>query len=234
MIDNNAKRPGIPYFLLILLALMLLNSLLVPALTKEEVHEVDYNTFLTQLDEGKIASVRLQNERLFYSTLDTEGKDSQYVTGAWQDDGLVDRLHAKKVEFTRVVPHETSPIVNFLLSWILPLFIFIFLGQLLARKMGGAFGGRNALTFGKSNAKIYAENETGKTFADVAGQDEAKEALTEIVDFLHSPDKYTAIGATLPKGALLVGPPGTGKTLLARAVAGEAHVPFFSISVKIS
>ncbi len=231
MLEKDPKRPTIPYFLIILLALMLLNSLLVPALTRDKVHEVDYNTFLTQLDAGKIAEVRLQNERLFYSILDTENKDTHYVTGAWQDAELVDRLHAKKVSFTRVVPHETSPIVNFLLSWILPLFIFILLGQLLARKMQSSFfGGKNALTLGKSNAKIYAENETGKTFADVAGQDEAKEALTEIVDFLHSPEKYAAIGATLPKGALLVGPPGTGKTLLARAVAGEAHVPFFSIS----
>ena len=211
MLDKDAPRPPVPYFLLILLALMLLNSILVPAFTREQVREVDYNTFLTQLDEGKIAEVRLQNERLFYSTLDTENQDTHYVTGAWQDSELVEKLHGKKVSFTRVVPHETSPIVNFLLAWVLPVFVFILLGQLLMRKMGGALGGRNALTLGKSNAKIYAESETGKTFADVAGQDEAKEALTEIVDFLHSPEKYTAIGATLPKGALLVGPPGTGK-----------------------
>jgi cell division protease FtsH len=244
MLENNPKKPTIPYFLFILMALMLLNSLLIPTITKKKVREVDYGTFLSQLEEGRISEVTLENDRINYITNNggTDGEsagagevapgdaDTHYVTGAWTDPGLVDRLHERGVKFSRIVPHETSPIVNFLLSWILPIFIFILLGQLLARGFQRSFGGRNALTFGKSNAKIYAENETGKTFADVAGQDEAKQALCEIVDFLHSPAKYAAIGATLPKGALLVGPPGTGKTLLARAVAGEAHVPFFSIS----
>lgn len=230
MLENDPKKPAIPYFFLILMGLLFFNSLLVPLMNRQKVNEVDYGTFLTQLEEGKVDEVRLENERLNYSTKDMEGKDAFYVTGAWQDSELVDKLHSKGVKFTRVVPHETSPIVNFILSWILPIFIFILLGQLLARGLQKSFGGKNAMTFGKSNAKIYAEKETGKTFADVAGQDEAKDALREIVNFLHDPGRYAAIGATLPKGALLVGPPGTGKTLLARAVAGEASVPFFSIS----
>ncbi len=230
MLDNQNKRPALYYYMLVLLGVMILNSLLFPALSRQSVAEVDYGTFLKQLDAGKVTEVTLEDERLRYTAADDEGKDGLFVTGAWQDPELVDKLHEHSVKFTRVVPHENSPIVNFFLSWILPLFIFILLGQFFARRLQQSFGGRNAMTFGKSNAKIYAENETGKTFADVAGQDEAKDALSEIVDFLHSPDKYTAIGATLPKGALLVGPPGTGKTLLARAVAGEAHVPFFSIS----
>ncbi len=230
MLDKTPGKPTLPYFLMLLLALMILNAILVPAIAKPQVKEVDYNTFLQQLDQGKISDVVLDAERLFYTAKDDQGKDEKFVTGAWQNPELVNELHQKEVKFSRVVPHETSPIVNFLLSWILPLLFFLFLGQLLARGLQKSMGGRNALTFGKANAKIYAENETGKTFADVAGQDEAKDALREIVDFLHSPDKYVKIGATLPKGALLVGPPGTGKTLLARAVAGEAHVPFFSIS----
>lgn len=228
MLEKNSKKPTIPYFFLILMGLMLLNSLLVPAITRQQVEETDYNIFLTRLDEGKIKEVTLENDRLNYKTSDAENKS--FVTGAWQDNELVDKLHSKGVAFNRVVPHETSPIINFLLSWVFPIFIFILIGQLLARGLQKSFVGKNAMTFGKSNAKIYAETETGKTFEDVAGQDEAKEALLEIVDFLHLPEKYAAIGAALPKGALLVGPPGTGKTLLARAVAGEAKVPFFSMS----
>ncbi len=215
----------------LLIALMLMNTLLFPAITKPKVHEVDYGTFLTELDAGNIKEVTLEDDRLLYETTDENGEPVLNSTGAWQDTDLVDRLHTQGVKFTRIVPHQTSPIVSFLLSWILPLFIFILIGQWLARGFQKNFGGgKNALTLGKSNAKIYAESETGKRFDDVAGQDEAKDALREIVDFLHSPDKYSAIGAVLPKGALLVGPPGTGKTLLARAVAGEASVPFFSIS----
>lgn len=232
MLDDKGNRPTIPYFFLILMGLMLLNSLLVPAITRQEIQETDYSTFLTQLDKGEIKNVRLENDKLSFTALDPDdmNKENHFVTGAWQDPDLVDKLQSKGVAFTRIVPHETSPIVNFLMTWVLPIFIFILIGQLFARRLQKSFGGRNSMTFGKSNAKIYAEKETGKTFADVAGQDEAKEALTEIVDFLHVPGKYAAIGASLPKGALLVGPPGTGKTLLARAVAGEARVPFFSIS----
>ncbi len=229
MFDN--KKPAYFYYFLAFMAIMLLNSMLFPAIQQTQIKEVDYGTFLTQVDAGKVTEVKLEKERINYTAKDDDGKDAAFVTGAWEDPELVDRLHKHNVVFNRVVPHESGPIVNFVLSWILPLFIFILLGQFLARQLQRGFGGgKNAMTFGKANAKIYAENETGKTFADVAGQDEAKQALTEIVDFLHHPEKYADIGAALPKGALLVGPPGTGKTLLARAVAGEAHVPFFSIS----
>ena len=229
MIDNNQKRPALHYYMMGLLAVMLLNVVF-SSFNRQKVHEVDYGAFLNQLQEGKISEVKLENDKINYTAKNEKGEDALYVTGAWQDSELVDKLHKSNAKFTRIVPHETSPIVNFIMSWVLPLFIFILIGQFFARQLQKGFGGKNALTFGKSNAKIYAESETGKTFVDVAGQDEAKEALGEIVDFLHFPQKYTAIGATLPKGALLVGPPGTGKTLLAKAVAGEAHVPFFSIS----
>ncbi len=232
MFDNQNKKPAFYYYMLILVGVMILNSLLVPAITKQQITEVDYGTFLDQLDAGKVSEVKLENDRISYTAKNDKGEDALFVTGAWQDSELVDRLHKhKELKFTRVVPHENGPIVNFFLSWILPLFIFIMIGQYFSRRLQQGIGGRgNFMSFGKSNARIYAENETGKTFADVAGQDEAKEALLEIVDFLHQPTKYTDIGAVLPKGALLVGPPGTGKTLMARAVAGEAHVPFFSIS----
>src|SRR5690554_1184282 len=148
------------------------------------------------------------------------------------DPDLVNRLYNSKneIEFSQLVPKQNSPFLNFILTWILPIVFFIGIGQLFSRQMQKSLGGKNTLSFGKSNAKIYVKAETGTTFDDVAGQDEAKEALSEIVDFLHDPGKYTQIGATLPKGVLLVGPPGTGKTLIARAVAGEANVPFFSIS----
>ena len=160
---------------------------------------------------------------------DSNGKEQVYKTGLWDDPDLTDRLYSKGVTFDKVIPRKESAIMNIFVNWILPFVIMIGLGQILSRSMAKRMGG-NAMTFGKSNAKIYAESETGVTFADVAGEEEAKDALKEIVDFLHDPKKYSDIGATLPKGALLVGPPGTGKTLLAKAVAGEAHVPFFSIS----
>ena len=160
---------------------------------------------------------------------DSNGKEQVYKTGLWDDPDLTDRLYSKGVTFDKVIPRKESAIMNIFVNWILPFMIMIAIGQLLSRSMAKRMGG-NAMTFGKSNAKIYAESETGVTFADVAGEEEAKDALKEIVDFLHDPKKYSDIGATLPKGALLVGPPGTGKTLLAKAVAGEAHVPFFSIS----
>ncbi|HCO49214.1 MAG TPA: cell division protein FtsH, partial [Spirochaetaceae bacterium] len=160
----------------------------------------------------------------------SDGKEIIYVTGRVDDSGLVDRLYKSGVEFSQVIPKVNSPLLS-LLNWILPLALFIGVGQLLAGRMAGKMGGMgNAMAFGSSKAKIYVEAQTGKSFADVAGEDEAKEALQEIVEFLHNPGKYTEIGATVPKGALLVGPPGTGKTLLAKAVAGESKVPFFSIS----
>ena len=179
------------------------------------------------VDEGKVSKVEITDKRL--AAVDKNNEKEIYVTGRVEDPELANRLMKSKVEFTQVVPKEQSPSVTFFTNWVLPILIFFGLGQLFMYFMGKRMGG-NAMSFGKSNAKVYVEAQTGKSFADVAGQDEAKEALMELVDFLHNPGKYKDIGANMPKGALLVGPPGTGKTLLARAVAGEAKVPFFSIS----
>lgn len=179
------------------------------------------------VDEGKVSKVEITDKRL--AAVDKNNEKEIYVTGRVEDPELANRLMKSKVEFTQVVPKEQSPLVTFFTNWVLPILIFFGLGQLFMYFMGKRMGG-NAMSFGKSNAKVYVEAQTGKSFADVAGQDEAKEALMELVDFLHNPGKYKDIGANMPKGALLVGPPGTGKTLLARAVAGEAKVPFFSIS----
>ena len=176
-----------------------------------------------------LAIILLINNNIAVLAKDSDNKVI-YVTGRVEDPDLVNRLMKSKVEFSQVIPKENSPLVNFFMNWVLPIMIFFALGQLFMRYMGSKLGGGNAMSFGKSNAKVYVEAQTGKSFADVAGQDEAKEALMELVDFLHNPAKYQAIGANMPKGALLVGPPGTGKTLLAKAVAGEAKVPFFSIS----
>ena len=230
--SNAPKKPMIYYYAIVLLVMMLLNSLLFPALMQRRVTEVSYDTFLSMVDEGSVTEVAYeQNEQLIvFAAKNSSGKEDLYKTGVFPDDGLRQRLEAAGVTFTAEIPTQNSPLLNFLLTWIFPLIIFAVVGQILMRSLSKRMGGGNAMSFGKSNAKIYAETETGKTFADVAGQDEAKDALREIVDFLHNPQKYAAIGAKLPKGALLVGPPGTGKTLLARAVAGEAHVPFFSIS----
>jgi len=216
------------YYVIALLALVVINSLIVPFFQQQQVKEVDYSTFLTMVEDGKVQQVEINDRFIMFTTKVDEKKI--YETGRVEDSALVDRLYSAGVEFTQDIPKEASPLMNFFLFWILPIIIFIGIGQLLIRNLQKRMGGGNAMTFGKSKSKIYVEAESGVTFADVAGQDEAKEALTEIVDFLHKPDRYTKIGAKLPKGALLVGPPGTGKTLLARAVAGEAKVPFFSIS----
>ena len=183
------------------------------------------------VDNNQVTQVEKDdtNGEYMFIAKDSNGKEQVYKTGLWDDPDLTDRLYSKGVTFDKVIPRKESAIMNIVVNWILPFMIMIAIGQLLSRSMAKRMGG-NAMTFGKSNAKIYAESETGVTFADVAGEEEAKDALKEIVDFLHDPKKYSDIGATLPKGALLVGPPGTGKTLLAKAVAGEAHVPFFSIS----
>lgn len=226
------QKPLIYYSMVAILILTVLNALVFPMLSKQQVTQVDYGTFLTKLKNGSVVDVEIQENQIGFTAKDESGKESVYVTGAMDDPDLINRLQSAGVsKFSKVIPKENSPLVNFLLTWILPLIFFIAIGQLLSRQMQKRMGGgMNAMTFGKSNAKIYVQAQTGKTFADVAGQDEAKEALTEIVDFLHDPSRYSEIGASLPKGALLVGPPGTGKTLLARAVAGEAKVPFFSIS----
>ena len=257
MKNDEPKRPPksiLYYYGIILVVLLLLNVLIFPSLTERKVTEVTYDQFLDMLDEGLVKGVNRTDDQITFWTEPELPADSAqgegtmfelieqmqmraenvqlFKTGAWPDPDLLDRLREKNVTFTEPIPTKASPLQNIFFNWILPFVMLLVIGQVFSRMMMKKMGGGmdNAMTFGKSNAKIYAENETGKTFADVAGQEEAKEALKEIVDFLHNPKKYADIGATLPKGALLVGPPGTGKTLLARAVAGEAHVPFFSIS----
>ncbi len=233
MVDTgkNPKRPLIFYYAVTLLILMLLNWLFFPALMQRRVTEVGYDEFTAMLDEGRVQTVAYDQpeSQIVFEATDEEGRTAVYKTGIFPDPDLYERLDEAGVKFAAEIPTQTSPLLTILVSYALPIIIIIAFGQWMSKKMIKSMGG-NAMSFGKSGAKIYAETETGKTFADVAGQDEAKEALTEIVDFLHNPGKYAGIGAKLPKGALLVGPPGTGKTLLAKAVAGEAHVPFFSIS----
>ncbi|MFQ7242777.1 ATP-dependent zinc metalloprotease FtsH [Agathobaculum sp.] len=228
---KNPKRPLIFYYAVTLLILMLLNWLFFPALMQRRVTEVGYDEFTAMLDEGRVQTVAYDQpeSQIVFEATDEEGRTAVYKTGIFPDPDLYERLDEAGVKFAAEIPTQTSPLLTILVSYALPIIIIIAFGQWMSKKMMKSMGG-NAMSFGKSGAKIYAETETGKTFADVAGQDEAKEALTEIVDFLHNPGKYAGIGAKLPKGALLVGPPGTGKTLLAKAVAGEAHVPFFSIS----
>ncbi|TCL45093.1 ATP-dependent zinc metalloprotease FtsH [Harryflintia acetispora] len=229
--QKTPKKPLIFYYMVVLLVLMALNAFVFPILMRAQVTQVDYGTFLDQVDAGNVTTVEIQENQIAFAAKGEEGKEALYITGKMEDPQLVERLHARgDVKFSQVIPKENSPLMNFLLTWILPLVILILPSFLLMRFMKKRMSGPNAMQFGKSNAKIYVQAQTGKTFADVAGEDEAKEALQEIVDFLHNPDKYAAIGASMPKGALLVGPPGTGKTLLAQAVAGEASVPFFSIS----
>jgi cell division protease FtsH len=229
--DLNSFKGFFYYMIIILVMTVLLNGLVFPSALKSQVKEVGYNEFLTMVDNGQVAQVEKDdtNGEIVFITKDSNEKQQIYKTGLWDDPDLTERLYSKGVTFDKVIPRKESAIMAVFTNWILPFMIMIGLGQLLSRSMAKRMGG-NAMTFGKSNAKIYAESETGVTFADVAGEEEAKDALKEIVDFLHDPKKYSDIGATLPKGALLVGPPGTGKTLLAKAVAGEAHVPFFSIS----
>ena len=236
------KKPLIFYYIIAMIVVMLLNALLFPSMLEQQVIEVPYNEFLSMVDEGQVTQVALNEEERQLVFIAGEDEDSLriYKTGMWPDDGqrLLQQLRDDPdIEFSAEIPTQASPLMSFLVSWVFPIFFFLIVGELLSRfmmkrmnkQMGGGFG--NAMMFGKSGAKIYVEESaTGVTFADVAGQDEAKESLKEVVDFLHEPGKYAQIGARLPKGVLLVGPPGTGKTLLAKAVAGEAHVPFFSIS----
>ncbi|MCI5480171.1 MAG: ATP-dependent zinc metalloprotease FtsH [Lachnospiraceae bacterium] len=222
---KSPKKPLIYYYCIALAVIFLLNNLLFPKMLEMQIKEVDYGTFLSMLEEENIEEVEVEENQIVFS--DRQDPQKFYKTGRMEDPDLVDRLHAANVRFGSEIVQQASPIV----SWFISIVLMILLGQLLShymmKKMGG---GPQSMTFGKSNAKIYVESKTGIKFSDVAGEDEAKEILTEIVDFLHNPGKYTEIGASLPKGALLVGPPGTGKTLLAKAVAGEANVPFFSIS----
>ena len=232
---ENNRRPFMFYYGVVMLVMLVINLFLMPFVQRKGVIEVPYSTFLDMVDQGVVTEVGRDEQQLTFlaktgqKNIMGEEIVQQYKTGNWPDSDLTEFLRSKEIRFSERIVEPASPLVSILVSWIIPIVIFVVLGQLLARQMQKKMGG-NAMTFGKSNAKIYAESETGKTFLDVAGQEEAKEALKEIVDFLHNPQKYADIGASLPKGALLVGPPGTGKTLLAKAVAGEAKVPFFSIS----
>lgn len=234
--NKGPKKSFIYYYVIVMIVMILFNALTVPWIQSKKIIEVPYSVFLEKVDAGDVTAVaKSETEIQFYAKTDkTDDKGKAvyavYKTGLWPDDNLTGRLLKHNVEFKEAIVKQMSPLLSFFLTWILPILIFVVLGNMFAKQLQKRMGGGNAMTFGKSNAKIYAESETGKTFADVAGQEEAKEALKEIVDFLHKPEKYAEIGASLPKGALLVGPPGTGKTLLARAVAGQARVPFFSIS----
>ena len=229
--SGTPKKPFIYYYFLVILVVMVLNALVFPMM--EHSVEVPYSEFLKELDAGNVKDVYVSNgeSQIQFTKKDQKQWNVSYKTGPIPGDDLVKRLQNADVEnFTGEIQTKASPLLSFLMSWVAPILMFVVIGNIMGRMLSKRMGGSNAMTFGKSNAKIYAENETGITFADVAGEEEAKDALKEIVDFLHNPQKYADIGANLPKGALLVGPPGTGKTLLARAVAGEAHVPFFSIS----
>lgn len=237
--QNQSPKRMNPYmgFLLGILIVVFLNGLLVPTITDRQIRPANYDAFIAKVDSGTVREVAIESKMIYFTTQEGD-KVVTYETGAVNDPQLVDRLlkaHSPnedgKIAFNQIVPREKSPILDFVLMWVLPGLVFYLIwrqaGKALQARMGG---GGNFMSFGKSGAKIYADSDVKTTFADVAGQDEAKETLNEIVDFLHNPRKYTDIGASLPKGALLVGPPGTGKTLIARAVAGEAKVPFFAIS----
>nr|WP_297935593.1 ATP-dependent zinc metalloprotease FtsH [uncultured Blautia sp.] len=229
------KRPTMIFYGIVLLILVAMNFIVLPSLAERSVKEVSYDEFISDLEKGKIKEVKL-GEGIIYFSEEKEGKNDKvqlYKTGYVKDEKLIERLDESGVTYGSEMPEKVNPFLNFIFTWILPLVVIWTIGGWFMRRMMkniGGSGGPGAMSFGKSNAKIYVKSATGIKFSDVAGEDEAKELLSEIVDYLHYPDKYTEIGASMPKGALLVGPPGTGKTLLAKAVAGEANVPFFSIS----
>lgn len=224
------KKSLLYYYVIAIVVIMLLNAVIFPSMTKGRINEVDYGSFLSMIDEKKVSMVQVETDYIYFS--DKSDPVNFYQTTVFNDPNLVDRLYSSGAEFGRVIPKQMSPLLSFLLSWILPFAFFMLIGNIISKSLMNktGSGGMPAMQFGKSNAKVYVASTSGIKFADVAGEDEAKEALQEIVDLLHNPEKYKEIGATIPKGALLVGPPGTGKTLLAKAVAGEAEVPFFSIS----
>ena len=224
------KKPLIYYYSIVLLVLLLLNVIVMPAIRQLQIKEVDYGTFMTMINQKQVGKVEVQDNRILFT--DKDGK-TIYKTGKMDDPGLTERLYLSGAQFSSEIVEQMSPILSFLLSWILPIAVFFILGQLISKKLTEKMtGGNSSMMFnlGKSNAKVYVKSSDGIKFSDVAGEDEAKENLAEIVDYLHNPQKYTSIGASMPKGVLLVGPPGTGKTMLAKAVAGEANVPFFSMS----
>ena len=226
--SKNPRKPLMYYYIISMLFILLLNAVIIPYFVNKQITEVDYGTFLSHIESGKVEEVEIIDKNITFTIPNVEGKSDVFVTRAMNDPDLVNRLEAKDIKFGDGTKDDS--LLKILINFILPILIFVMIGQLFFKALSSKMGGGNAMAFGKSNAKVYVAAETGKTFDDVAGQDEAKEALMEIVDFLHNPKKYASIGASMPKGALLVGPPGTGKTLLAKAVAGEANVPFFSIS----
>ena len=223
------KKPLIFYYTIAMVIVMLINTLVLPWIAKQQIIEVDYGTFMTMTTDGQIGGVQIQDNQIMFT--DKEGEQI-YKTGRMDDPGLVERLHTSGAAFSSEIVEEASPLLSFLLSWVLPMVVFIAVGQLMSKKLMDRAGGANSMMFnmGKSHAKVYVKSTQGIRFDDIEGVDEAEESLQEIVDYLHDPGKYKAIGASMPKGVLLVGPPGTGKTMLAKAVAGEANVPFFSMS----
>ena len=224
---KSPRKPFIYYYVIAMVIIMLLNAFIFPRLLQPKVKEVPYNEFLTMLEQGQVKEVSRDDVQIMFA--DKSEPPQLYKTGPMEDPGLTDRLREAGITFYTPIVEPASPLMSFLMTWLLPIGFFLLIGRLFSNRLQ-KMGGMNAMQLGKSNAKIYIESETGTTFDDVAGQEEAKEALYEVVDFLHNPKKYTEVGAIMPKGVLLVGPPGTGKTLLAKAVAGEAKVPFFSIS----
>lgn len=223
------KKPLVFYYGIAMVVLLLLNMLVMPLITQHQVEEVDYGTFIKMTENKEIGQVEIEDNQILFTNKD---KSKIYKTGLLNDDGLVQRLYDSGAEFSGEIVEQMSPLMSFIVSWVLPVVLFVVLGQLLSRQLMKKMGGPNAMKFdmGKSSAKVYVQSSDGIKFADVAGEDEAKENLSEVVDYLHNPNKYKEIGASMPKGILLVGPPGTGKTMLAKAVAGEANVPFFSMS----
>ena len=233
-IDNKkpGKRPLYVYYFIAIAVIFLINLLVLPALQERSVEKTDYSTFLSNVERGNVSKAEVQEDYIYYEVR-KNGKDTVCKTVKMEDPNLVERLYEAGTKMEAVAPQKQSIFLSLIAGYVIPIVIFIFLGRWLSKKMMksmGSGGPGGMMSFGKSNAKVYVKSSTGIKFADVAGEDEAKELLTEIVDYLHNPQKYTEIGASMPKGALLVGPPGTGKTLLAKAVAGEAEVPFFSIS----
>ena len=223
------KKPLVFYYGIAMVVLLLLNMLVMPLMTQHQVEEVDYGTFIKMTENKEIGQGEIEDNQILFTNKD---KSKIYKTGLLNDDGLVQRLYDSGAEFSGEIVEQMSPLMSFIVSWVLPVVLFVVLGQLLSRQLMKKMGGPNAMKFdmGKSSAKVYVQSSDGIKFADVAGEDEAKENLSEVVDYLHNPNKYKEIGASMPKGILLVGPPGTGKTMLAKAVAGEANVPFFSMS----
>ena len=226
---KSPKKPLIYYYGIVLLVLIVFNVFVTPLLTQKRTTEVDYGTFMKMIEEKKIGHVQVEDDQILFSDKDDK---NLYKTSVMDDPNLTERLYKSGATFDKDMAQTMSPLLSVLLTAILPLVIFALLGHYLSKKLMKQMGGENSMAFGmgKSNAKVYVQSTEGIHFDDVAGEDEAKESLAEIVDYLHNPQKYTEVGASMPKGLLLVGPPGTGKTMLAKAVAGEARVPFFSIS----